>query len=118
MNVRDEERAWELVADDVLDRIDNLFLEGEITGPQRYDMFRKLQCLPGLGKQFRPRDYQPTLKEAIRERLGTHVPVKFPDPGPYVLAYSDFDDRLALKSNHILILRTSNGTQRGISKTL
>jgi hypothetical protein len=94
MDVQAEEYVWELVADAALNVIDNQYLEGEICSQQRLSMLQKLRKSPGLGFQFSPRNMQLKLKEVIRERLGTHTAPKFPDPGPYALAYSSqFGDR-------------------------
>jgi hypothetical protein len=94
MDVRAEEYVWEKVADAALNVIDTKFLEGEICSEQRLGMLRQLRKSPGLGFQFSPRNMERRLKEVIRERLGTHTAPKFPDPGPYALAYSfQLDDR-------------------------
>jgi hypothetical protein len=105
MDVRSEERAWERVADAALDSIDNQFLAGDICSELRDKMLTKLQRSPGLGFQFSPRNIQRTLKEVIRGRLGTHTTPRFPDPGPYVFAYSSIDDRA--QTIVLLKLRTS-----------
>jgi|SRR5882672_11192584 len=88
MDVRAEEYVWEKVADAALNVIDTKYLEGEICSEQRLAMLHKLRKSPGLGFQFSPRNIQLRLKEVIRERIGTHTALKFPDPGPYALAYS------------------------------
>lgn len=96
MDIQSEERAWEFVADGVVERINRLFLNGQITYGTRTSMFKKLQRCPGLGEQFSDPGVYSKLKEAIRERLGTHTTPRFPDPGPYVFSYanSKVGDRL------------------------
>lgn len=71
MDAEQEKEFWSLVADNILDKVDEWYLSDKISAAQRYNFLKKLQRMSGLAPEFKARNYQEVLKEEIIKRRGT-----------------------------------------------
>lgn len=91
MDARRDEHVRRLIADAIVDAVDRLYDNDQITNKERYQWYRHLAGVPGLVKELMPANYQDALKQEIKWRLEDSTLWKempFPDKGnPYVLSY-------------------------------